>query len=194
MTRLARVMARPTRREFVWGGLASYIALTTAACRARQTEASDAAAAAPTYAPQSMNAGQYEMVSAVCDRLLPADQDPGALALGVPVFIDRMFREPELAVLQKHALRMLPFLDRRARQLVPGSTFLQLTEKAKDEVIKQFQLGAEPEKRFFAILLGMTLEGAFGDPRYGGNKDGRGYRMLGVDPDQHDMPSMKGHH
>ena len=63
-----------------------------------------------------------------------------------------------------------------------GEGFLNLSEEDQDEILQNFESGeiemeAISSKTFFNILLQMTIEGAYADPVYGGNKNMMGWQM-----------------
>ena len=51
------------------------------------------AAAAGQPAAGSLPAGVVQTLTAACERIIPADETPGATAAGVPAFIDRMLAD-----------------------------------------------------------------------------------------------------
>ena len=70
-------MRKPSRRSFLAGA-----ALGTAAC------SRDAGARL------ALTGEEARTLDAICDQLIPADQDPGAAATGAVVFIDRQLAGP----------------------------------------------------------------------------------------------------
>ena len=183
-----RLMLRSSRREFVKHGTIIGIgALSTMACRSRRMKEAPASAArdAATAVPalRTFSATTFATLTALCERILPRDQDPGAIDLGVPAYIDQMVATAELVPLKETLLRALPVFDSDARKHNGGRTFHELASGEQDEILSSWQHGRDPRPHFFDILVALTLEGAFGDPKYGGNIDGRGFGMLGVRPD-----------
>ena len=153
------------------------------------------------------NADEAAFVEAAVQRLIPPDElGPGALEAGVATYIDRqmhgawgagerLYRSgPWLpgtptqgyqlpftpAELFRTALRAIRAdLDRAGRptfDTLPGAdqdlylTLLQAGERELDGV---------PSKVFFESLWGLTIEGYFGDPIYGGNRGMAAWRMIG---------------
>jgi gluconate 2-dehydrogenase gamma chain len=37
-----------------------------------------------------------------------------------------------------------------------------------------------PSTKFFELLLQQTMQGFYGDPRHGGNREGTGWKVLGI--------------
>jgi gluconate 2-dehydrogenase gamma chain len=124
----------------------------------------------------------FATLSALCERLLPRDDQPGALDLGVPEYIDRAIAAPDLAPVRALVERLLPVLERETRERFHGAGFHDATVEQQDAMILAWQRGHERTRPFFDAVLSLTLEGAFGDPKYGGNKGGEGYVLVGFVP------------
>jgi hypothetical protein len=177
---------RRTRRELLQG--ASALALGSVApivfgCRSRALPAGavDAAVQAPLVTARSLAPDAFATLTALCDRLLPRDEDPGALDLGVPAYIDQALASPELASVLSLLVHQLPNLDREARRRF-GAAFHDASAAQKDSLIASWQRDHEQTRKVFDVVLDLTLEGAFGDPKYGGNSGGRGFAMIGFAP------------
>ena len=67
-------------------------------------------------------------------------------------------------------------LDRLASELNSGKDFCGLDDAAQDRVLTTLDERKDP---FFTLLLTHTMEGFYGHPRHGGNKDGVGWEVLG---------------
>jgi gluconate 2-dehydrogenase gamma chain len=150
---------------------------------------------------------EVRFVEAATERLIPADANgPGALAAGVPSYIDRqlggawgagerLYRsgpwqqgQPSQgyqlpytpAELFRNALRgILEDLRKRG-----GPSFDKLPVAEQDAYLQALQTGRQnlngvPSNIFFESLLGLTIEGFFSDPVYGGNKDMAAWKMIG---------------
>jgi gluconate 2-dehydrogenase gamma chain len=133
------------------------------------------------------------IVNAVCERLIPADQDPGAAWAGVVKYIDRQLTRH----FKKHQTDYragIAALDRTARSL-HGVPFLELSAPRQDEVLASLERDEAPAgvwtgirpRQFFELVLAHTMQGFYGSPRHGGNRDAVSWRMLGV-PD----PPLRG--
>jgi gluconate 2-dehydrogenase gamma chain len=124
---------------------------------------------------------EFDSMAAACDRILPRDQDPGALDANVPEYIDRMLQSPELEQQRDLFIRGIQALDRRARSANAGLAFSQIPVEAQDALLKDYK-GSRPdtgEAHFYELLVVLTLEGFLGDPSYGGNKDRVGWALVG---------------
>jgi gluconate 2-dehydrogenase gamma chain len=154
--------------------------------------APDASADAGAAALLTFTAATFATLSAICERILPRDQDPGAIDLGVPVYVDRALATPELASAREVVLRVMPLVDRQARTRFGGKGFHEVTPEQQDEILGLWEHGHDGGQHFFPVILSLTLEGAFGDPKYGGNAGGLGFAMIGFTPEPplHKMSSM----
>src|SRR5215470_16894526 len=78
------------RRDFcqhvVYIGFGSYLALAEGACRGRSK--ADMVLALRD-GPGFLAAREYQTLAAACERMFPGDEDPGAIALGAPSFVER---------------------------------------------------------------------------------------------------------
>jgi gluconate 2-dehydrogenase gamma chain len=146
-------------------------------------------------------------IEAAVERLIPTDQHgPGARSAGVAFFIDqqlvgafgtaaKMYRNGPWDAgtpMQGYQLRQTP--AEVYRQGIAGTQaycnktyqmgFAQLTAAQQDDVLKGLDGGTikfdiVPAKAFFEMLLQNTVEGFFGDPLYGGNRDKAGWKLVG---------------
>jgi gluconate 2-dehydrogenase gamma chain len=74
--------------------------------------------------------------------------------------------------LQKYGTRFTLLSPAQQREL------LQLIEKG-NAVVSDWS--AASQRRFFAAILSHTIQSYYGDPRHGGNRDGVGYRSVGLE-------------
>ncbi|HEV7275254.1 MAG TPA: gluconate 2-dehydrogenase subunit 3 family protein [Devosiaceae bacterium] len=154
------------------------------------------------------NDEEARFIEAVVERLIPADPRwPGAAEAGVLYYIDhqlasaygaggRMYLRgpwvPDAAPEQGYQLRFSPAelyrigIEEARAQIrdTTGSEFWDLTPAAMDSALKDLETGRTqlpslPAAVFFETLLANTIEGFFGDPAYGGNRDMVGWRMVG---------------
>lgn len=141
-----------------------------------------------------LDAKQWATLEAACERLYPGDglsagssasagSSVGARDAKVINFIDAQLTQPPVTsftpLLQLGAMQ----LDRLARK--EGKPYAQLTPPRQDALLLRVQrgrLGRYSGQRFVRILLALTLEGLFGDPIYGGNRDGVGWKSIGFSP------------
>jgi Gluconate 2-dehydrogenase subunit 3 len=109
-----------------------------------------------------------DLLDAVIDRIIPADDDPGALALGTPAYVRaRLAEDPALA-----------------REIAAGMSSLT-NFAALDPAGRDAALRAVEESDWFRQLVELTAEGFWADPGNGGNRDARSWAMIGY---RHGLP------
>ena len=114
-------------------------------------------------------------LEAVCAHIIPADRDPGAVQAGVVNFIDRQLMGPYRR--QQAAYRAgLAAIDEAAVAKF-GKSFVDLDAPRQRALLESL---TGPAKRFFSTVIAHTMQGYYGDPRHGGNRDVVSWRMLGV--------------
>ncbi len=160
------------------------------------------------YHPSFFTPAEWTFLLAACDRLIPKDEvGPGAVELGVPEYIDRQMQtaygeggiwymqgpfleaapefgyQSKLTPKEQYRLGIRAIDDYCSKTL--GKLFAELEPAQQDDVLKKIEAGQiksneAPLRTFFAsFLLKNTMEGYFGDPMYGGNKDMAAWKMIG---------------
>ncbi|HVX65092.1 MAG TPA: gluconate 2-dehydrogenase subunit 3 family protein [Bryobacteraceae bacterium] len=137
---------------------------------------------------RTLTASEAETAGAICDRIVPADQDAGALAAGVVNYIDRQLAGP-LKKYRPAYRKGLAGID-SASAARYGKRFAALAAAEQDALLAAFEQGQAPAeagsaaqaKAFFDLIRDHTMQGYYGDPRHGGNRDYASWRMLGVSP------------
>jgi gluconate 2-dehydrogenase gamma chain len=132
-------------------------------------------------APTALSAGQLKTLEAFIDRLIPTDElGPGAVQAGVQVYIDRVLAGPNAAE-KAQFLEGLEAVDAYARR-AQGAPLAELSAEKRDLVLQAIDGGTAqglPQGRqFFNRARRLTLEGMFGDPYYGGNKNFAGWDLI----------------
>jgi gluconate 2-dehydrogenase gamma chain len=125
-------------------------------------------------------------LAALCDQIIPADEDPGAAWAGVVNYIDRQLCGP-LRHLRGSYRRGIAAVDISSRILY-GSDFTGLTMGQQVELltlVEQSRAPAQAWKQissssFFELLVEQTMQGFYGDPRHGGNRERTSWKMLGI--------------
>ncbi|MBT5814188.1 MAG: gluconate 2-dehydrogenase subunit 3 family protein, partial [Opitutales bacterium] len=105
----------------------------------------------------NLSRGQYGVVEAISDRILPKTDTPGALDVGVPEWIDLMYGEfltdEEKTVFSKG----ITGLNRTSRK-AHKSIFAKLTGDQQDEVLMGLD---ESDSTFFKKARELTITGYF---------------------------------
>src|SRR5271163_1959632 len=154
-----------------------------------------------------LNETEHAFVVAAVDTLIPADElSPSGSDCGCAVYIDRQLASAWGGGAKMY--RAGPFFKGKPEQgyqlpLTPaeffvagiaaanewsrktyGRDFDRLAPDKRIEALKQMQEGKAEfanfsSRAFFARLLTLTMEGFFGDPIYGGNRNKVSWKMLG---------------
>ena len=133
-----------------------------------------------TTSHQTFTDAEFAIVSALTERILPRDEDPGAIDANVPVYIDRMLQSPDLHQMREDFVGGIAAIDKRARARFQKG-FAEAAPAEQDELVSMFKDSAPDsgEAKFYELLITLTLEGFLGDPSYGGNKDYVGWALVG---------------
>ena len=124
---------------------------------------------------------QTKALSAFVDRLIPADElGAGALDAGVMNYIERALTGA-YANRRAGLVEGLLALDDYARRKY-GFVFSDLSAAQRDAVIGAAETGSADgfanAAPFFATVRSLTMEGMFGDPFYGGNRNYSGWDLI----------------
>lgn len=122
---------------------------------------------------------QNAILRAVIDRIIPPDDYAGGWEAGVGNYLALQFAG-DLAPLFDGYVIFLAALDVTARQL-HGAPFAALPTATQDALLGQIETGAHGDDlaRFFAVLVTHAMEGYYGDPGNGGNRDAVAWQMIG---------------
>ena len=125
-------------------------------------------------------------LAAICDQIIPSDQEPGAVWAGVVNYIDRQICGP-LRRFRETYREGIAAVEETSRRL-HSKLFADLEEQQKVELLNRMESGNVPggvwkqtsSAEFFALVIDHTMQGYYGDPRHGGNRDGISWKMLGI--------------
>jgi gluconate 2-dehydrogenase gamma chain len=132
------------------------------------------------------NREEAACLAALCEQIIPADEDPGAAEAGAVHFIDRQIylRFPEEKDLFKDGMASLQAWCRANH----GQVFDKLSPSLQLQVMHRMDDGELDDAGwtvspgdFFWKLRQRTMQAFYGSPRHGGNKDYCSYRMLKLD-------------
>ena len=101
-------------------------------------------------------------------------------------FIDRQLCGPYKALQQTYRKGLRASIQ-SSRGLY-AKAFVDLSSAQQNDVLRQLENGKAPgaiwkqvsSSEFFGYLVDHTMQGFYGDPRHGGNRDAVSWRMLGV--------------
>lgn len=146
----------------------------------------------------------FVVLEQATERIYPEDDNgPGAIGLGVPYFIDKQlagnwgvnakdyrqgpYQEPDptadMSSLNRGDIFILGLRKiNEESQKRFKETFNKIEAEQQDEILTDFADGKVKMKgigsvHFFNLLRSATLEGAYSDPMYGGNRNMEGWKM-----------------
>jgi gluconate 2-dehydrogenase gamma chain len=143
-----------------------------------------AALAASAQAPPAVTAlsdAQLRILAAFVDRIIPKDElGPSASESDVPIYINRALGD-YLAAEKTAFIEGLEATDAFAKRS-HDRPFIALTAEQQDLVLTAMEKGSATgfpnAQAFFNRARRLTMEGMFGDPYYGGNKNFAGWDLI----------------
>ena len=134
---------------------------------------------------QVLSAAEWETVEAITGRIIPTDREPGAIEANAVNFIDKALAHED-AKMKPVYQRGLVGLDAVSKQRFQ-KPFVELTPEQQDDTLAALEAGkaegwpaGEVEAPvFFATVRMHTIVGFVCDPKYGGNRDHTGWKVLG---------------
>ena len=158
-----RVVSEPvgTRRKFLGTAAAAAIAGTAAGCARGNW--------------RFFSAPEARSLDAMLDCIIPADNAPGACYAGVIQYIDRQltrhFREHRATYRNGLA----------AVNRLAAGVYADLPSAGRQQILEDLE--RNPATRpFIDLLVTHAMQGFYGNPRHGGNRDFVSWRMLGIPP------------
>lgn len=135
---------------------------------------------------QFLRVHEARALAAMCDCIIPTDRDPGAEWAQVVNYIDRQLCGPfrELRNTYRVGIANLELTSEERF----GRPFAALTIAEQTTILTALEQGmadkgiwtAVRSKDFFELVLAHTMQGYYGDPRHGGNRERASWKMLGL--------------
>jgi len=165
---------RLSRRKFLQAVLAAAAAGTGVACTGARSPW------------RFLTVDEARTLAAICDQIVPPDEDPGAAWAGAVNYVDRQLCGP-LRHLRRVYRQGIAAVNQSSRMLY-GANFAGLAEPMQVALLRMMEQGRAPSaawkkvssEEFFARLVDQTMQSFYGDPRHGGNRDRASWRMLGT--------------
>jgi gluconate 2-dehydrogenase gamma chain len=125
---------------------------------------------------------QVATIEAIAEQIIPADEDPGAKWAGVVHYIDLGLAGDlkEYRPVYEAGLKRLAALTAE----VSNQSFPELDFATQTQVLEKLEKDDAREgsgasgREFFQFVRRHTIEGFFGDPKYGGNRETIGWKIL----------------
>jgi Gluconate 2-dehydrogenase subunit 3 len=126
---------------------------------------------------------QLITLNALADRLIPADDTPGAVEAGAVNYLLHQF-ERDLAAFEDVYAKGLDSLDQEAQETA-GMPFARMPASAQDELLRRVEQGevatpwAFDPASFMRHAAEHLAEGFYSDPGNGGNNKMVAWQMIG---------------
>jgi len=130
---------------------------------------------------------ESSLVESLSEQIIPPDKWPGAREAGVPEFIDKQLFGPyhRFQDIYRKSLTAI----KEICQLEYSGKFEELEWHQQFSFMERMEAGsiswkawtAKEASDFFALFRDHCMQGYYGSPRHGGNKNYISYRMLGID-------------
>ena len=137
--------------------------------------------------PLTLTPAERAIVEAVADQIVPPDEDPGGKAAGLADFIGLQLRGPyaRFVPAYREGLARLDETSRRLRQ----ASFVHLSFEDQTAVLTALEKDRVPHgiwkpraaSEFFRLICDHCMQGYYGSPRHGGNRNGASWKMLRLD-------------
>ena len=130
---------------------------------------------------------EAKTIIAFAEQIIPADKDPGATDANVINFIDKQLVGPYIRF-QNDYKNGIPAIEKSAKEML-NKSFYELDWKTQTRFLEQKEKGELPEQfwneisqqQFFRLVLDHTMQGFYGSPRHGGNRNYVSYKMMRLD-------------
>ena len=140
-----------------------------------------------------LSAEQWKTVEAMTARIIPTDDDPGALEAGCVNFIDKALAHEDSNLQPKYEVGLRGLTD--VAKLRFRKDFVELGPKQQDEILASLEDGTAdrwPEggvssEQFFETVRVHTIYGFLADPKYGGNRNYSCWKLVGYPGPRHHL-------
>lgn len=124
-----------------------------------------------------LSPAEMTTLAAICDQIIPPDDDPdgtpgGALA-GVADYIQIQLRGFHRTHFDTYRAGLAE-ANKRA-----GGSFASLARDRQLELLQAME-NDKATSRFMSLVVAHSMQGFYGNPKHGGNRDYCSWRMLGV--------------
>jgi gluconate 2-dehydrogenase gamma chain len=130
---------------------------------------------------------EAKCVIALCEQIIPKDKSPGATDAGVIYYIDRQLAgvfHYDQQTYRNGIKNLQTWCTKKSGKLFE---LLVATEQQKvmkmmeSNQIKETEWPQAQASEFFNLVLSHTMQGFYGSPIHGGNKDYMSFEMLRID-------------
>jgi len=126
-------------------------------------------------------------IIAFAEQIIPADSTPGATDANVINFIDKQLVGPYTRFQEKYKKGIAAVEDTSLK--LYGKNFYELDWELQNNFMVQMEKGELSseswgdldQRSFFRMVLDHVMQGFYGSPRHGGNKNYVSYKMMKID-------------
>ncbi len=150
-------------------------------------------AAQESTARLALSSEEWKTVEAITGRIIPTDDDPGALEAGCVNFIDKALAHEDTSLRPQYDIGVRG-IDAEAKRRT-GKPFAELDPTSQDEVLVSLEAGTAADwpsdeitsQQFFETVRLHTIYGFLADPKYGGNRNYSGWKLVGYPGPRHHL-------
>ncbi len=136
---------------------------------------------------RSLTESEARLVDLISEQIIPTDEDPGARWAGVVNFIDRQLAGPYRRFLPDYQSGLIG-VEETSRAMF-GRVFAALKWDEQTALLRALESGkakgatweTKSSARFFDLIRDHCMQGFYGSPRHGGNRDYVSFRIIGLD-------------
>jgi gluconate 2-dehydrogenase gamma chain len=123
---------------------------------------------------------EAKLIEALTNQIIPTDDAPGAVAAGVVYYIDKQLAGP-LRRFEPVYRKSIP-LFRSVCLEGTGKEFTTLAFATQTAWLREMERSPSAAvANFFALVIDHTMQGFYGSPQYGGNRDAVSWKMLAIE-------------
>lgn len=122
-------------------------------------------------------------IEAIAGEILPDDETPGAKQAGVIWFIDGALAGYDQDRRELYKRGLAEIQAKRGQMFPASSSIAGLAAEQRIALLKAIE-----KTEFFQQVRQHTALGFFGHPKYGGNRDMAGWKLIGVEHAMHYEP------
>jgi len=140
-----------------------------------------------------LSEAEWKIIEAITGRIIPADREPGAIEAGCVNFIDKALAHEDAAMKPVYRAGLLGIDTVSKRRF--AKPFVELAPDQQDEILAALEAGKAEgwppgdvsSEKFFETVRVHTIIGFLADPKYGGNRDYVGWKVMGYPGPRHHM-------
>lgn len=122
-----------------------------------------------------LSTDEARTLGALCDQIIPGDDFPSASQAGVLTYIDRQLTRAYRRYRGAYRASL-----RDTEKLSRERFGVGLADARAEQQLDVARALEQQKSPFFELVRNHTMEGYYGSPRHGGNRDAVSWRMLGL--------------